>query len=479
MNPIPTGRAGIQKPGARRSDSEERTGGSPGPSIQPMRSITTTIILAGALFAQAQGPLSLSLQQAMDLAAKQSYNVRSSALEAEKSIARSKEVTAIGFPQINGKVELQNFIDVPTQLIPNFFTAPGSGGPEFIAAQFGVPWSLNAGVTLTQLLFDGSYLVGVKAARELKTQSNEDLQKTQADARNQTAKAYFGALAAAEGSRLVSEGIPLLEKSLMEVTAMMDAGFMEQTDVDRLNIQLEQARSQKRNFDQQVDVAKMLLALTLGTPQGTPITLTDKLENLLNDAGEIGLTEQPLDANSHIEQSSANTLVRLQELSVKADKAKALPSLGGFVSHSQVWNGPEFDPGGTYPFFPTTLWGLQLNVPIFSSGQRYHKVKQSQLALEQVRINQTATEQRLITMAEKQRTETRSAYDNFKTEERNLGLSKNIFDRTSIKFTNGSAASFELTQEQGNYLIAQQTYIQRMVELLIARADLRKALDLY
>ena len=105
--------------------------------------------------------------------------------------------------------------------------------------------------------------------------------------------------------------------------------------------------------------------------------------------------------------------------------------------------------------------------------------EQGQLALEQVKINQTATEQRLITMAEQQRSQTRSAYDNFKSEERNLGLSKNIFDRTSIKFTNGSSASFELTQEQGNYLIAQQTYVQSLVQLLIARADLRKALDLY
>lgn len=440
-----------------------------------------TLVIAGlslALGGAAQGPLSLSLQQAMELAAKQSYMVRSSDLEAQKSIERSKEVTAVGFPQISGSVALNNYIKVPTQLIPNFFSTDPAA-PKYLPAQFGVPWNVNAGLTATQLLFDGSYLVGLRAAKELKVQSTEDLEKAQADARNQTAKAYFGVLASAEGSRLVSEGIPLLEKSLAEVTAMMDAGFMEQTDVDRINIQLEQARARKRDFDNQGDVARMLLALTLGTPQGTPITLTDKLETILNDAGEIGLTEQALDANTHVEQSYANTLVRLQELSLKNDKAKALPSLGGFFTHSQVWNGPKFDPGGAFPFFPTTLWGLKLDVPIFSSGQRYHKVKQSQLALEQVKINQTATEQRLITMAEQSRSQTRSAFDNFKTEERNMALSQNIFDRTSIKFTNGSAASFELTQEQGNYLLAQQTYIQRMVELLMARADLRKALDLY
>jgi len=442
-----------------------------------MRTTATTLALLLAFLVNAQGPLSLSLQQALDLAAKQSYAVRSSALEAEKSVQRSKEVTAIGFPQINGKAEMSNFIDVPTQLIPNFFT-PGFG-PEYVAAQFGVPWSMNAGVTLSQLLFDGSYLVGLRAARELKVQSDEDLQKAQADARNQAAKAYFGVLAAEEGSRLVGEGIPLLEKSLNEARAMMNAGFMEQTDVDRIDIQLEQARAQQRNFQQQAEVARMLLALTLGEPQGTTITLTDKLETILNNTDEIGLIERPLDTGTHVEQTYANTLVRLQELNLKNDRAKALPSLGGFLQHSQVWNGPSFDPGGEYPFFPTTVWGLQLNVPILSSGNRYHKVQQSRLALEQVKINQTATEQRLRATAEQQRSQTRAAFDNYRTEERNLGLSKNIFDRTTIKFNNGSAASFELTQEQGNYLLAQQSYIQRMVELLIARADLRKALDLY
>ncbi len=442
-----------------------------------MRTTATTLALVIAFLVNAQEPLSLSLQQALDLAAKQSYAVRSSALEAEKSVQRSKEVTAIGFPQINGKAEMSNFIDVPTQLIPNFFT-PGLG-PEYVAAQFGVPWSMNAGVTLSQLLFDGSYLVGLRAARELKVQSDEDLQKAQADARNQAAKAYFGVLAAEEGSRLVGEGIPLLEKSLSEARAMMNAGFMEQTDVDRIDIQLEQARAQQRNFSQQAEVARMLLALTLGEPQGTTITLTDKLETILNNTEEIGLIERPLDTGTHVEQTYANTLVRLQELNLKNDRAKALPSLGGFLQHSQVWNGPSFDPGGEYPFFPTTVWGLQLNVPILSSGNRYHKVQQSRLALEQVKINQTATEQRLRATAEQQRSQTRAAFDNYRTEERNLGLSKNIFDRTTIKFNNGSAASFELTQEQGNYLLAQQSYIQRMVELLIARADLRKALDLY
>ncbi|HQV51938.1 MAG: TolC family protein [Flavobacteriales bacterium] len=441
--------------------------------------LTLGLVALTSIGAKAQGPLSLSLQQALDLAAKQSYAVQASALEAEKSIHRSKEIAAVGLPQINGSVQLQNFIDVPTQLIPNFFSPPGSGAPELLPVQFGVPWSMNAGLSLNQLIFDGSYLVGLKAAMELRVQSQQELEKAQADARNQTAKAYFGVLAAEEGIRLIGESLPLLEKSLNEVTATFEAGFLEQTDVDRINIQLEQARAQQRNFEQQANVARMLLALTMGTPQGTPLILTDELENILKDPNETSLSEQELVASSHIELQAANTIVGLSVLEHKNDVVKALPSLGGFLQHSQVWNGPTFDPGGQYQFYPTTLWGLQLNVPIFSSGSRIQKAKQTKIAIEQAKVNQTATEQRLIAMAEQSRSQARTAMDNLLTEEKSMELSKKIMDRTTIKFNTGSASSFEYTQEQGNYLMAQQMYIQRMVELLMARADLRKSLDLY
>lgn len=442
-----------------------------------MRSLITTIGLALTGTLAAQGPVSLGLQQALDMAAKQSYTVRASTLEAEKARHKVKEILAIGLPQVNGEAALNNYIDVPTQLIPNFFT-PGQG-PEYLAAQFGLPWNASAGITLSQLIFDGSYLIGLKATRALAEQSRQDQEKAVADARNQAAKAYFGVLAAEEGQRLVGEGIPLLEKSLAEVNAMAEAGFLESIDVDRITIQLEQARSQQRSFKQQADVARMLLALALGLPQGTPIMLTDDLPKILNDPGETALAEQPLEPASHVEQRYAENLVLLQDLNRRNERSKALPSLGGFVSHQQVWNGPGFDPGGAYPFYPTTLWGIKLTVPILSSGSRYQRVKQAEVALEQTEINRTATEQRLKAFAEQSRTQARTAFDNFRTEERNLTLARSIFERTSIKFTNGAATSFELTQEQGNHLLAQQAYVQRVVELLMARADLRKALDLH
>ncbi len=451
-----------------------------------MRSINTLLGTAAAALAlclprpaAAQGPVSISLQQALEMAAQQSYTVQASVLEAEKARQKVKEITAIGLPQISGEASISNFIDVPTTLVPNFFVPEGPGVPPYFPAQFAVPWNVTGGLTLSQLFFDGSYLIGVKATRALEDQSRNDLERTRADARNQTAKAYYGVLAAEEGVRLLNEGLPVLEKSLREVEAMKEAGFMEQTDVDRLTIQVEDARVQKRNFEKQVEVARMLLSLTLGVPQGTPITLTDDLNTLIADPDESALSEQGFDGGGHVELTSAKTLVTLSGYELRNEKMKYVPSLGGFIQHQQVWNGPTFDPGGEYSFYPTTLWGLKLSVPIFSSGSRAAKVRQAEATLQQVEINRTATEQRLIAETERFRTQARAANDNLRTAERSMLLAKNIFERTTIKFANGSAASFELTQEQGNYLAAQQAYVMRVFELLSARSELRKALDLY
>jgi outer membrane protein len=236
---------------------------------------------------------------------------------------------------------------------------------------------------------------------------------------------------------LAGEGIPLLEKSLVEVGAMRDAGFMESIDVDRITIQLDQAKTLQRSFQQQAAVARMMLALALGIPQGTPITLTDDLDKILSDPNETALSEMALEPANHIEQQVAENIVLLSDLQRKNERSKALPSLGGFLSHQQVWNGPDFDPGGKYQFYPTTLWGLKLTVPIFSSTSRIQKVKQASLALKQAEVNRTATTERLKVFAEQSRTQARTAFDNFKTEERSMALAKSIFDRTSIKFTEG------------------------------------------
>lgn len=437
-----------------------------------MRQPFTWALFALSTVMLAQGPVSISLKQAMDMAAQQSYNAQYSALEAEKADSKIKEILAVGLPQVSATGGLNNSLIVPTQVIPNFF----GNEPKTIEVQFGIPWSMSGSVQLNQLLFDGTYLVGLKATRELKEKSHLDYQKAQLDARVQAAKAYLSVLAAEEGVRLIGEGIPLLEKSATDAKAMLDQGFMESTDVDRLTIQLADTRNQQRNLQQQGNVARAYLALVLGLPTGTPITLTDKLDPLLNDPAEKALAEAPFAVAQHIEDQQANSLVRISDLQIQQQKAAYLPQLSGFLNYQQQFSGEEFTPGAG-PWFPASMWGVSLNVPIFSSGMRSNRVKQAIISKKEAEVNLKGTEQRLLTEHMQQQAVVKSAQDSYETAQANMALSETIFQRTSIKFNEGVGSSFELTQEHANYLTSQQNYIQRIVDLLQARVDMRKALD--
>lgn len=439
-----------------------------------MRSITTAVVLLLGVLSHAQGPVSLSLSQALDMAGKQSYAVQASQLEAEKAEAKIKEITGMGLPQVSATGSLQNYLKVPTMVVPDFF-----GGPDLLKVQFGVPWTAAGVVQLQQLIFDGSYLVGLRATRELRTKSVKDLEQTAVNARVQAAKAYLGVLAAEEGIRLIGESLPILEKTSTELKAMFDQGMVESTDADRITVQLEETRNQQRNLQQQARVARAYLNLVLGLPTGTPVTLTDALQPLLDDPAEASLADAAFDVNQHVDQQLAQSMLRLGELDMRNKKAAYLPQLTGFINYQQQFNYTKFEITNNSWWFPASIWGLQLNVPIFSSGMRHQQVKQAKLAMEQADVNLKATEQRLLAEKEQQQAVLRAAQDSYETGKRNLALSKSIFDRTSVKFTEGVSSSFELTQEHGNYLTTQQTYIQRIVDLLQARTDMRKALDLY
>ncbi len=440
-----------------------------------MRKLTIFLLLAFAAPLRAQEPVRLSLQQAMDMAAKQSYQVQASQLEAEKALAKIKEVTAIGLPQVGATGSLSNYLKVPTMVIPNFF----GNNPEFIEMQFGLPWTMSGGVQLNQLIFDGSYLVGLRAARELRTQSQQQLEQAQVDARVQAAKGYLGVLAAEEGVRLVADGLPVVTKAAHDAAAMVGQGLMGTTDADRLTVQVDEAENQQRSLQQQATVARAYLALVLGLPTGTPIQLTDSLQPLLDDASANALASAAFDPAKHVDLEVANTTWRLSTLDLKNKRSAYLPKLGGFINYQQQFNYTKFEPANGTFWFPSSMWGLQLTVPIFSSGMRHQQVQQAALSVQQAQVNLKATEQRLLTEHLQQEAVLTSAQQTYKTGKTSLALSRKIFEQTSTKFSEGMASSFELTQEHSNYLTAQQTYIQRIVDLLKARVDMRKALDLF
>jgi len=439
-----------------------------------MRAFISLVTFLIAIALNGQGPTLLTLQDALQLAAEQAYAVRTSSLEAEKAHHQLKEIVGLGLPQVNGAAGFSDFIDIPVQVSESFF-----GGDDLMTFQFGLRYSANAGVQLDQLIFDGSYLVGLQASRAFKHNKEQELQQSIHDAKVAAAKAYYAVLVAREGVENIEELIPVLEENLRQVKGLQENGFADRTDVDRQELGLSEVRNQLIFMENQEATALDMLHFVLGLPISTPLDLDNNLDDLLQDPDPRALAQSAFEPGAHIDSKVAESLVVLQELNERNEKATALPKLYGFVSHQQNAYRREFDFFGSGQWYPTTLWGVNLQVPIFSGGSRHHKVQQAHITYDQVIVNQELVNEQLLLDFEQRRKNLLAEADRYDNEKRNLELARKIFDNTNIKYREGLATSFELTEERSQLLNTQNAYIQSLADLLFARADLRDALGLF
>ncbi|MEN8867788.1 MAG: TolC family protein, partial [Flavobacteriales bacterium] len=126
------------------------------------------------------------------------------------------------------------------------------------------------------------------------------------------------------------------------------------------------------------------------------------------------------------------------------------------------------------PWFPTTIWGLNLSVPIFSSGSRSSKVSQAKIQLKQTENSLSQLEKGLSIQTLSAKTNYDNAFDTYTTSKEAVAISKKIYNNYQIKFKEGLITSLDLSQIQTQYLSTQTQYIQAMYNLVSAKIELDK-----
>ena len=440
-----------------------------------MRLFLFLFVCIWSLGSIAQGPMQLSLVQALELAGKQSYAVQHSTLEAEKAVQRLKEITGLGLPQINASAGFQDFLDIPVSVSEDIFGGTG----QLLEFQFGLQYAGSAGVQLDQLIFDGSYLVALKASRAYRKNKAEELEQTILEAKTAAAKAYYAVLIANEAATNLLELIPVLEENVRQAKGLFDNGFADETDVQRQELGLSEVRNQLSQLQNQKSSALDMLHFVLGIPLATPLELSDGLDEVLVGLDARAFAQTSFDPDTHVDGRVAASSLLLQDLAVKNERSSAYPKLYGFVSHQQNAYRQQFDFFGSGEWYPTTVVGVNLQVPIFSGGVRSKKLKQAKITLDQVEMNQgVVREQLLLDHAQKRKT-VLSAADRLDNAQSNLELAEKIFEHVNKKFREGLVTSFELTQERAQLINSQNEYTQSLADLLLARADLREALGAF
>lgn len=460
--------------------------------------ITTLLLLICSFGAAQETALKLSLNEAIKYALKNSYNVKAAANDIASAKKKVWETTTIGLPQVNASVDYQYFLKQPVSLLPaaafdntssvvetveEYFNLQANREPSvpegFIPVVFGTKQNVNASVTLTQLLFDGSYLVGLQASRTFLKISEQANEKTELVTREAVINAYGNVLVTENSIAILQKNLKVLEKNLSDAKKIYENGFNEEEDVEQLEITLGNVKAQLNNVKRFKEIAYQMLNLALGSKIDTAIILTDSLDSLTQQNIDLNILTSDFNVSNHIDFRIAENDRESKRLMMRLEQSKALPSLAAFLNYGTQAFSDSFDFfNSNQRWFQSSLLGVSLNVPIFSSMGRASKTAQAQIALETADIRLEETKQRLNLQVQKARSDYQLSIENYNTNKKNLALAERIEKKQRIKFFEGLSTSFELSQAQNQLYTQQQNYIQSMLDVIAKKASLENALNI-
>nr|WP_240914596.1 TolC family protein [Polaribacter sp. 11A2H] len=420
--------------------------------------------------------MNLSLKEAITFALDNSYNTKASKNDVESARKKVWETTATGLPQISGKVDYQNWLKQQVSLLPAEFVGGTAG--TFQPVTFSPKQNVSASVTLNQLIFDGSYLVGLQASKTYLKISNQANEKTELLTREAVINAYGNVLVAENSITILEGNIKILEKNLYDARKIYENGFNEEEDVEQLEITTGNLKNQLNSVKRMKDIAYKMLNLSIGSSIDTKLVLTDSLDSLAEENINLGLIASEFNINNHIDYKIAENDRESKHLLVKLEKSKALPSLSAFVNYGAQAYASDFSFfESDKSWYNSSLLGVSLNIPIFSSLQRSSRTAQAKIALETADIRLEETKQRLKLLAEKAKSEYQLSIENYNTAKKNVGLAERIEKKQRIKFFEGISTSFDLLQAQNQLYTQQQAYIQSMLDVIASKAVLENALN--
>jgi outer membrane protein TolC len=419
-----------------------------------------------------QAELSLSLDQALDMALQKNTTMLNAALDIDYAETQVNEIKAQGLPQVNGSADFSHTFKIPTQIIPGDFVGqPGTT----IATQFGVPFNVNVGVGASQLLFDGTFFLGLKAASEFVNISKLSASASEIDIKEGVTKAYYMALISQQNIGQLNISLANIKKLQSETEQLYKAGFAEKLDVDRLTLSVSNLEININKLQNQAKLAKQLLLNTIGVDVNQELTLTSKIPGEPTSDSYAAV----FNPDNRIEIKLIDQQQELNQLNLKRYKMGYFPSLYGNFSYgsSTFASDGKFGELGD-DWYGNGRYAVSLNVPIFDG--LYKKAKADQAKID-IKKTENTKQQALLGMnlqVSQAKTNYLNALKTIELQKKSQDLAESIFNTTKIKFTEGIGSSFEMINAESELTQANTNYLNALYELNVARIDLNKALGI-
>lgn len=441
-----------------------------------MRKLILFITLCTNGIIWSQNEISLSLEEAISYALEHNRNAKNASRDIEAAEKQQWETIAIGLPQINAGISYQNNIKQQVSLIPAEFFGGNPG--EFEEVIFGTKQNAQGFASLNQLIFNGSYIVGLQASRVFLEISKFAKEKTDLEVRQAVIKTYGNVLVSEESIRILENNKEVLEKNVNETQKIYDNGLAELEALEQLQITLQSIESSLNKAYRFNEITKKMLNVVIGLEINEIVVLSDKLEDLTfkKRNNTIGVDQENLDNNIDLKIAENNKASK--ELLVKLEKSNALPILNAYLngSYSGFSNDFSFLERGQN-WYGASVVGVNLSIPIFSSLGRSAATQRAKINYEKAKDDYIEIEQNLILQLETVKNEYQFAIEDLDIKKKSLALAERIESKNQTKFFEGVGSSFDLRQAQTQLYNAQSELLQAMLSVINKKTELETVLN--
>ncbi|MCO4820031.1 MAG: TolC family protein [Bacteroidetes bacterium] len=449
-----------------------------------MKQLTTLLfcLITLSVFGQTQ---SLTLEQAIDHAMKHNADVKNASLSVEDSKQEVKSIIATGLPQVSVNGNFTHNIQIAAQQLPDFISPAvygvlisedllpadrfKAGEPQTLA--FGAPSSLTAMANLNQLLFDGTYFLGLKAAKHYVKMSELLQENTEITAIDNVKKSYYAALITGQNSDLLQQSLSNLNNTLRETKGLYEAGYAEKLDVDRLEFAKSNLETEINNIALQKQILMNMLKVNIGMDVNQSIELTEDLLEQTN------INADNFSIDSRIETKIMQQTLLLDSLNIKRYQVGYYPTirLNATYQQNSFAESAEFQGLGK-TWNPGTMYGVNISIPIFDGFYKKSKISQARVAYEKDKHTYNHTRNQLMFQVEQAKMNLTMKQQNLENQKNNKALAQSIYETSKIKFDEGVGSSFELIQAQTDQTQAEIAYSNALYEVIVAQIELQTAL---
>lgn len=420
------------------------------------------ILEAGFTLIRAQEELSLSLTEAQQYALEFNKVIRNAELAVDAAKEMVNESVAMGLPQVEANVDYSNFLGAEIEI---------KFGEDAPVTRIPFKPTSNLGLTVGQLVFSGSYIVGLQTARLYKALAESGYEKTAIDIREQVASAYYTVLVAEESYEIIMKNLENIKDVYEKTSALYSVGMAEVTDVDQMAVQVTSLENAARSAERQIELSYNLLRLQLGVDVESRLSLTDNLDDIILRVDFEATLDEQFDLEDNIDYQMMHTRQLMSKKQIELEKMNYLPTISGFYNRTQKILRPDFD------MTPPNLVGLQMNLPIFSSGSRKSRLDQARINHETIQNEMALLTDQLLIQEKQYRYNLRSGLELYRSQKENVEVSQRVYNSINLKYEQGLVSSLDLTTANNNYLQAESSYIEALIQLLNAQLELDKLLN--